>query len=41
MRVDFRGQILGGAVADVDLDIGETTLYLPDDDVGVKLSVRR
>jgi len=41
MRVDFRGQILDEALADVDLDIGETTIYLPDDDVGVKLSVSK
>jgi len=41
MRVDFRGQILDEALADVDLDIGQTTIYLPDDDVGVKLSVSK
>ncbi len=41
MRVDFRGKILNEALADVDLDIGETTIYLPDDDVGVKLSVSK
>ena len=41
MRVDFRGQMLDEALADVDLDIGETTIYLPDDDVGVKLFVSK
>lgn len=41
MSIDFRGKILSQAVAEVDLDIGETTIYLPDDDVGVKLSVSR
>ena len=41
MRVDFRGRMLNEAMADVDLDIGETTIYLPDDDVGVKLSVSK
>jgi len=41
MRVDFRGKILNEALADVDLDIGEATIYLPDDDVGVKLSVSK
>ncbi len=41
MSVDFRGLISKEAVADVDLDIGETTLYLPDKDVGVKLSVSK
>lgn len=41
MRVDFRGRMLNEALADVDLDIGETTIYLPDDDVGVKLFVSK
>jgi len=41
MCVDFRGRMLNEAMADVDLDIGETTIYLPDDDVGVKLSISK
>ena len=37
MRVDFRGEMLPEATAEIDLDIGETNLYLPDD-LGVKLA---
>ncbi|MFQ5636476.1 MAG: hypothetical protein ACE5IR_00595 [bacterium] len=40
MRVDFRGQLLTEARADIDLDIGETTLVLPQD-TGIKMSVSK
>ena len=40
MRIDFRGALLNGAVAKVDLDIGETHLYMPEE-VGVKLAVSK
>ena len=40
MRVDFKGDLLPEATAEIDLDIGETNLYLSDD-VGVKLTVSK
>jgi predicted membrane protein len=40
MRLDFAGAMLDGARANIDLDIGETRLYLPDD-LGVRLSLSK
>lgn len=40
MRIDFHGELLARAAGKIDLDIGETTLFLPED-VGVKLSVSK
>ncbi len=40
MTIDFRGAMLKGATADVDLDIGETVIILPDNS-GTKLSVSK
>ncbi len=40
MRVDFRGALPSQAVAEIDLDIGETTLYLPEE-AGITLSVSK
>lgn len=36
--IDFSGDLLDGSSAKVDLDIGEGSIYLPDD-VGVKMSI--
>lgn len=38
LSVDFNGAILPGSRADVDLDIGEAAVYVPDD-VGVRLMI--
>ncbi len=40
MRVDFRGQSIKGLQAEIDLDLGETTLTLPAD-VGTKMRVSK
>ncbi|MCG8605402.1 cell wall-active antibiotics response protein [bacterium] len=40
MKVDFSGAFHGQATAEVDLDIGETTIYLQED-VGVKLAISK
>ncbi len=40
MDIDFRGKYLTDAEANIDLDIGETKLYLPDE-VGIKLSISK
>ncbi|NIR51803.1 cell wall-active antibiotics response protein [candidate division KSB1 bacterium] len=40
MSVDLRGNMLSEAEAHIDLDIGETTLYLPEE-AGVKLVVSK
>ena len=40
MTIDFRGAMIKGATADVDLDIGETVIILPDNS-GTKLSVSK
>lgn len=40
MTIDFRGDMIKGATADVDLDIGETIIILPDKS-GTKLSVSK
>lgn len=40
MTIDFRGEMLEKAEADIDLDVGETTLYLPRE-AGVKLAVSK
>lgn len=40
LRVDFRGENLERSTAHIDLDIGETTIILPED-VGVKLKVTK
>lgn len=40
MTIDFRGAMIRGATADVDLDIGETVIILPDNS-GTKLSISK
>lgn len=40
MTIDFRGEMLKEASADIDLDIGETVILLPDKS-GTKLSVSK
>lgn len=40
MTIDFRGAMIKGATADVDLDIGETVIILPDNG-GTKLSISK
>ncbi len=40
LEIDFSGRMENEATAKVDLDIGETSIYLPDD-VGTKLYIRK
>lgn len=40
MRVDFRGDLLSTATAHIDLDLGETHLYLPKE-IGIKMAVSK
>ncbi|MFQ5628194.1 MAG: LiaF domain-containing protein, partial [bacterium] len=40
LDIDFSGNLPDDATAKIDLDIGETDIFIPDD-LGVKLSVRK
>lgn len=40
LKLDFSGQMLSNAHGEIDLDIGETSLHLPDD-LGVKMKVSK